>query len=225
MKPRVLVVEDETDIRDLIVYTLTNRGYDAVGVECGEEAWIEAARQVPALLVLDVLLPDMDGLSLCEMFRRIPNTAKTPILMLTACATLQTRTIAGSCGPPFARAGFRRGLEAALFGFGRNFFCSRCNVASAFLNSRRAIFRSRKAWRAFRRVRLYNRRASLKFLLACASDSSSRSTTCSAALQPLSVASNASCAFTRAAFSGRTFIAGEPPREKWQLPNVEVTTA
>ena len=98
MKPRVLVVEDETDIRDLIVYTLTNRGYDAVGVECGEEAWIQAAKQVPALLVLDVLLPDMDGLSLCEMFRRIPNTAKTPILMLTACANMQTRLIAEHAG-------------------------------------------------------------------------------------------------------------------------------
>jgi DNA-binding response OmpR family regulator len=98
MKPRVLVVEDETDIRDLIVYTLENLGYDAVGVECGEEAWIQAAKQVPALLVLDVLLPDMDGLSLCEMFRRIPNTARTPILMLTACANTQTRTIAEHAG-------------------------------------------------------------------------------------------------------------------------------
>src|SRR5688572_10640919 len=99
MKPRVLVVEDETDIRDLIVYTLKNRGYEAVGVECGEEAWIAAAQEVPALLVLDVLLPDMDGLSLCEMFRCIPTTAKTPILMLTACANTQTRSIAQQAGP------------------------------------------------------------------------------------------------------------------------------
>jgi DNA-binding response OmpR family regulator len=95
---RVLVVEDEPDIRELIVMTLRNRGYDVVGAECGEEAWIAAAKQVPQLLVLDVLLPDMDGLSLCEMFRRIPNTSKVPILMLTACATQQVRGIAENAG-------------------------------------------------------------------------------------------------------------------------------
>lgn len=95
---RVLVVEDEPDIRELIVMTLRNRSFDAVGAECGEEAWIQAAKQVPELLVLDVLLPDMDGLSLCEMFRRIPNTSKVPILMPTACATTQVRGIAETAG-------------------------------------------------------------------------------------------------------------------------------
>lgn len=98
MKARVLVVEDEPEIRDLIVFTLDRHGYDAVGAESGEEAWIAAAKQTPELLVLDVLLPDMDGLSLCEMFRRIPQTANTPILMLTACATQQTRGIAEHVG-------------------------------------------------------------------------------------------------------------------------------
>lgn len=95
---RVLVVEDEPDIRELIVMTLRNRGYDVIGAECGEEAWIEAAKQTPQLLVLDVLLPDMDGVSLCEMFRRIPNTSKIPILMLTACANLQVRGVAEHAG-------------------------------------------------------------------------------------------------------------------------------
>ena len=95
---RVLVVEDEPEIRELIMMTLRKHGYEVVGAECGEEAWIEAARQTPQLLVLDVLLPDMDGLSLCEMFRRIPTTSKIPILMLTACATLQARGIAADAG-------------------------------------------------------------------------------------------------------------------------------
>ena len=98
MKQRVLVVEDEPDIRELIVFTLKNQGYEVVGTECGEEAWIEAAKKTPALLVLDVLLPDMDGLSLCEMFRKIPQTATMPILMLTACATFQVRGIANDVG-------------------------------------------------------------------------------------------------------------------------------
>lgn len=98
MKQRVLVVEDEPDIRELIVFTLKGHGYDVTGAECGEEAWIAAAKQTPDLLVLDVLLPDMDGLSLCEMFRKIPQTSQTPILMLTACATLQARSIANEAG-------------------------------------------------------------------------------------------------------------------------------
>ena|SRR5689334_18358557 len=98
MKPRVLVVEDEPDIRDLIVLTLSNHGYETAGVDCGEAAWIEAAKQTPSALVLDILLPDMDGLSLCEMFRKTPQTSKTPILMLTACATLQARGIAAEAG-------------------------------------------------------------------------------------------------------------------------------
>lgn len=98
MKPRVLVVEDEPDIRELIVFTLENHGYEVSTAECGEEAWIDAAQKTPQLLVLDILLPDMDGLSLCEMFRKIPQTSKIPILMLTACATLQTRSIANNLG-------------------------------------------------------------------------------------------------------------------------------
>jgi len=50
------------------------------------------------VIILDVLLPDLDGLSLCEMFRRNPATASTPILMLTACATPQIREIAENAG-------------------------------------------------------------------------------------------------------------------------------
>ncbi len=98
MSHRILVVEDEADIRELIVFTLTNHGYDVVAAECAEEAWILAAQKTPEALLLDVLLPDMDGLSLCEMFRKIPQTSKIPILMLTACATLQTRRIARDAG-------------------------------------------------------------------------------------------------------------------------------
>jgi two-component system alkaline phosphatase synthesis response regulator PhoP len=98
MKNRVLVVEDEADIRELILFTLQSHGFEATGADCGEDAWIQAAKQTPELLVLDVLLPDMDGLSLCEMFRRIPQTAKIPILMLTACANIKTRHLAEHAG-------------------------------------------------------------------------------------------------------------------------------
>jgi DNA-binding response OmpR family regulator len=95
---RILVVEDEADIRELIVFTLKSHGYEVDAAECAEEAWILAAKQAPDAVLLDVLLPDMDGLSLCEMFRKIPAVAHVPILMLTACATLQTRSVARDVG-------------------------------------------------------------------------------------------------------------------------------
>jgi len=85
------VVEDEPDIRELIVFTLRNHGYEVIEAACGEEAWAQAEKQQPQMLVLDVFLPDMDGISLCEMFRRLPHTAKIPIMMLTAWATTQAR--------------------------------------------------------------------------------------------------------------------------------------
>jgi len=94
----VLVVEDEGDIRELIVFTLRHHGFEVVEADSAEEAWIRAAQHHPSVMILDVLLPDMDGFSLCEMFRRIPETTKSPILMLTACATIQARSIAQNCG-------------------------------------------------------------------------------------------------------------------------------
>src|ERR1051325_10174560 len=98
MACRILIVEDEPDIRELIAFTLRNRGYEVIEAGCGEEAWTKAAEQKPQMLVLDVFLPDMDGISLCEMFRRLPHTAGVPIMMLTAWATAQARTFGIDAG-------------------------------------------------------------------------------------------------------------------------------
>jgi two-component system alkaline phosphatase synthesis response regulator PhoP len=98
MPCRILVVEDEPDIRELIVFTLKNHGYQVIEAACGEEAWTRAANDKPEMLLLDLFLPDMDGLSLCEMFRRLPHTANIPILMLTAWATVQARMLGRDAG-------------------------------------------------------------------------------------------------------------------------------
>jgi two-component system alkaline phosphatase synthesis response regulator PhoP len=98
MPCRILVVEDEPDIRELIVFTLKNHGYEVIEAACGEEAWTRAANDKPEMLLLDLFLPDMDGLSLCEMFRRLPHTANIPILMLTAWATVQARMLGRDAG-------------------------------------------------------------------------------------------------------------------------------
>lgn len=94
----VLVVEDEEDIRQLITFTLKHDGFEVVEAGNAEEAWKRAANITPAAILLDLMLPDMDGISLCEMFRKQPSTANAPILMVTAWATVQARSLGRDAG-------------------------------------------------------------------------------------------------------------------------------
>ena len=84
MKPKILVVDDEPDALDLIQYNLKAAGYDVVTAEDGEEALKKARSSPPALVILDVMLPEVDGLEVCKALRREPATATVPIIMLTA---------------------------------------------------------------------------------------------------------------------------------------------
>lgn len=83
-KERILVVDDEEDILELIRYNLAREGYEVVTVLTGEDA-LEATRsQQPDLIVLDLMLPGMDGLDVCKALRRHQKTADIPIVMVTA---------------------------------------------------------------------------------------------------------------------------------------------
>ena len=86
VKTSVLVVEDEADIRELVSYTLLKDGYQVASVATGEEALAIAAARPPDLMILDLLLPGVDGLSVCRKLRANPNpkTAGMAIIMLTA---------------------------------------------------------------------------------------------------------------------------------------------
>lgn len=83
-KPRVLVVDDEEDILELVRYNLAKEGYRVQCVATGEEALAAARQGVPDLVVLDLMLPGVDGLEVCRILRRDPKTSHVPILMLTA---------------------------------------------------------------------------------------------------------------------------------------------
>ncbi|MGI6414923.1 MAG: response regulator [Thermoguttaceae bacterium] len=80
----VLVVEDEEDIRKLLSYTLLKEGYEVAGVASGEEALASAESQPPDLVLLDLMLPGVDGLTVCRKLRSSPRTAGAAIVMLTA---------------------------------------------------------------------------------------------------------------------------------------------
>jgi two-component system alkaline phosphatase synthesis response regulator PhoP len=84
MRTRVLVVDDEPDLLELLHYNLTKAGYDVACVLSGEEALAHVHASPPDLIVLDVLLPGLDGLEVCKALRRNATTAGIPIVMLTA---------------------------------------------------------------------------------------------------------------------------------------------
>ena len=84
MKEFVLIVEDEEDIRGLVSYHLLKEGYQVAGVASGEEALSVVETQTPDLILLDLMLPGIDGLTVCQRLRSSPKTADVAIIMLTA---------------------------------------------------------------------------------------------------------------------------------------------
>lgn len=83
-KAHVLVVDDEEDILELVQYHLQKEGYQVTCVTSGEEG-LEAVRSTPPdLVILDLMLPGIDGLEICKILKDDPKTRHVPILMLTA---------------------------------------------------------------------------------------------------------------------------------------------
>lgn len=84
IKQSVLVVEDEEDIRELVSYHLLKEGYQVAAVPSGEDALRIAQAQPPDMILLDLMLPGIDGLAVCRELKNNPNTAGIVVLMLTA---------------------------------------------------------------------------------------------------------------------------------------------
>ena len=80
----ILVVEDEEDILDLISYNLKQAGFSIIAVESGEEALEVASEENFSLVLLDLMLPGIDGLEVCRLLRAKTETKNIPVLMLTA---------------------------------------------------------------------------------------------------------------------------------------------
>ncbi len=82
--PKILVVDDEPDAVELVAFNLKAAGYDVVTAVEGDEALKKARMQLPDLIVLDWMLPEVDGLEVCKILRRDSATSAIPIVMLTA---------------------------------------------------------------------------------------------------------------------------------------------
>jgi two-component system, OmpR family, phosphate regulon response regulator PhoB len=80
----ILIVDDEDDLRNLLDLNLRREGFQTMTAANGAEALALAERTTPALVVLDLMLPDLSGTEVCRRLRAIPALASTPVIMLTA---------------------------------------------------------------------------------------------------------------------------------------------
>jgi DNA-binding response OmpR family regulator len=87
MKPKILVVDDEPDVIELLEFNLRGAGFEVLSAEDGAAALRKAREAAPALIILDLMLPEVDGIEVCKILRRHPGTAGIPIIMLTAKAS------------------------------------------------------------------------------------------------------------------------------------------
>ena len=98
MPHRILSVDDEPDVTELLRFHLTKAGYEVWTASSGREA-IETIRSWrPDLVLLDLMLPDIDGFGVCEILRRNAATAATPIIILSAWATNDARNVGMELG-------------------------------------------------------------------------------------------------------------------------------
>jgi two-component system phosphate regulon response regulator PhoB len=83
-RPRILIIEDERGLTEVLTYNLQREGYDTAVAHDGQEGLRKAQTNPPDLVILDLMLPTMDGLEICRQLRAGKQTARVPILMLTA---------------------------------------------------------------------------------------------------------------------------------------------
>ena len=91
MASRILIVDDEMDFIELVKFRLAGPGCEFLVASDGVQALRQARQLKPDLILLDILLPDLDGLSVCEILRRQPITRKIPVIFMSALSGDVTR--------------------------------------------------------------------------------------------------------------------------------------
>lgn len=83
----IYIVEDDTNIREIETFALKNSGYSVADFDCAKDFYKKIAERVPSLILLDIMLPDEDGLTMVKKLRSMPETKKVPIILVTAKTT------------------------------------------------------------------------------------------------------------------------------------------
>lgn len=81
---KILLVDDEPDILEIVGYNLSSEGYQVITAENGQEGVKKAKKELPHLIILDVMMPEMDGIEACEIIRKNPDLKNTIVAFLTA---------------------------------------------------------------------------------------------------------------------------------------------
>jgi two-component system phosphate regulon response regulator PhoB len=97
-RPRILIIEDERGLTDVLTYSLQREGYDTIVAHDGPEGLRKAQMQLPDVILLDLMLPGLDGLDVCRELRAGERTRHVPILMLTAKAEETDQVVGFSIG-------------------------------------------------------------------------------------------------------------------------------
>lgn len=117
---RILIVEDENDLVELLSYTLIRDGYDVITAADGETALQRATYEHPDLVLLDVLLPGLDGFAVCELMRSHDATRSIPVVMMTSWTTSHARELGRELGAqdyitkPFSIRELKRRIDTAI---------------------------------------------------------------------------------------------------------------
>ncbi|MGE4559026.1 MAG: putative bifunctional diguanylate cyclase/phosphodiesterase [Desulfobulbus sp.] len=97
-RPMIMVVDDDFSARLQLRFTLENAGYDVIEAGSGEEALRHFGEQPPELILLDIIMPDMDGFTTCRRLRQTPGGEHTPVVMVTGLEDAETITNAFDAG-------------------------------------------------------------------------------------------------------------------------------
>ena len=89
----IYLLEDDTNIRNFVVYALNNSGFEAEGFELPSQFWTAVEKKKPSMAILDIMLPEEDGLSVLRKLRESSETKDLPIIMLTAKSTEYDKVI------------------------------------------------------------------------------------------------------------------------------------
>lgn len=94
----IYIVDDDRSIRELIAYTLRNTGFQAEGFESGAKMFAALDKHIPQLILLDIMLPGEDGISILKKLRKGVVTEKTPVIMVTAKDAEYDKVLGLDCG-------------------------------------------------------------------------------------------------------------------------------
>ena len=94
----IYIVDDDRSIRELIAYTLRNTGFEAEGFESGKEMFAAIDNKLPRLILLDIMLPGDDGITILKKLRSNAATKRIPIIMVTAKDAEYDKVLGLDCG-------------------------------------------------------------------------------------------------------------------------------